>query len=87
MSDITNDQALSRMSELVPILKRAAEAYYAHDEEIMSNYEYDRIAFNAAGGGTIRLKHCNLSNIPKKGAQKQATAKWSQKIEDVVMQD
>ena len=34
---------LKRIRELVPILNRAAQAYYAEDEEIMSNLEYDRL--------------------------------------------
>lgn len=32
-----------RMTELIHILNNAAEAYYAKDEEIMSNYEYDAL--------------------------------------------
>ena len=35
--------ASERMKELVSILRRASEAYYAKDEEIMSNFEYDRL--------------------------------------------
>ncbi|MCM1121279.1 MAG: NAD-dependent DNA ligase LigA [Eubacterium sp.] len=31
------------MKELVSVLNKASEAYYAHDEEIMSNFEYDRL--------------------------------------------
>ena len=31
------------MKELVTVLNRASEAYYAQDSEIMSNYEYDRL--------------------------------------------
>ena len=33
----------SRMRELVDLLNRASKAYYAQDDEIMSNYEYDRL--------------------------------------------
>lgn len=33
----------SRMQELIKLLNRASEAYYARDEEIMSNYEYDAL--------------------------------------------
>ena len=33
----------SRMKELVDLLNRASRAYYAQDEEIMSNFEYDRL--------------------------------------------
>lgn len=32
-----------RMQELIRLLNRASEAYYARDEEIMSNYEYDAL--------------------------------------------
>ncbi len=38
-----NDQTMSRMKELVSVLNRASEAYYAQDTEIMSNFEYDRL--------------------------------------------
>lgn len=34
---------IERMKYLVEILNRAAEAYYAKDQEIMSNFEYDRL--------------------------------------------
>lgn len=34
---------MNRMRELVSILNRASEAYYAQDTEIMSNFEYDRL--------------------------------------------
>lgn len=33
----------ARMKELIELLNQANEAYYARDEEIMSNYEYDRL--------------------------------------------
>ncbi|MCH5249759.1 MAG: NAD-dependent DNA ligase LigA [Lachnospiraceae bacterium] len=34
---------IDRMKELVSLLNRASEAYYAQDTEIMSNFEYDRL--------------------------------------------
>ena len=34
---------LARMQELVEILNKAGKAYYQDAEEIMSNYEYDRL--------------------------------------------
>lgn len=34
---------MERMRELVLLLNRASEAYYAKDEEIISNFEYDRL--------------------------------------------
>lgn len=33
----------TRMQELIKLLNNASEAYYARDEEIMSNYEYDAL--------------------------------------------
>ena len=33
----------ARMKELVDILNEASKAYYAKDEEIMSNFEYDAL--------------------------------------------
>lgn len=33
----------ARMKEIIPILDKAARAYYQQDEEIMSNYEYDEL--------------------------------------------
>ena len=38
-----DEKIRNRMKELVSILNQASEAYYAHDTEIMSNYEYDRL--------------------------------------------
>lgn len=38
-----DDKTLKRMKELVSVLNKASEAYYAQDAEIMSNYEYDRL--------------------------------------------
>ena len=32
-----------RMTELIQVLNKASESYYAKDEEIMSNYEYDAL--------------------------------------------
>ncbi|MCM1266263.1 MAG: NAD-dependent DNA ligase LigA [Bacteroidales bacterium] len=37
------ENQMERMRELVSLLKRASEAYYAKDEEIMSNFEYDKL--------------------------------------------
>ena len=37
------DSNRNRMKELIVLLNRASEAYYAQDSEIMSNYEYDRL--------------------------------------------
>ena len=34
---------IARIKELVDRLNEASKAYYAQDEEIISNYEYDRL--------------------------------------------
>ena len=43
--DVKNEDSadIRRMKELIPILSEAADAYYNKDEEIMSNYEYDKL--------------------------------------------
>lgn len=33
----------SRMKELIPLLNKAAKAYYQEDREIMSNFQYDKL--------------------------------------------
>ena len=35
-----------RMKELVELLNKASKAYYQDAEEIMSNYEYDKLMMN-----------------------------------------
>lgn len=37
------ENKMERMRELVVLLNRASEVYYAKDEEIISNFEYDRL--------------------------------------------
>ena len=37
------EKEMNRMKELISVLNRASEAYYAQDTEIMSNFEYDRL--------------------------------------------
>ncbi len=41
-ADMTENK-MDRMRELVSLLNKASEAYYARDEEIISNFEYDRL--------------------------------------------
>jgi DNA ligase (NAD+) len=38
-----DEKTTSRMKELINILNKASEAYYAKDDEIMSNFEYDKL--------------------------------------------
>ncbi len=37
------ENKMNRMRELVSLLNRASEAYYAKDEEMISNFEYDKL--------------------------------------------
>ncbi len=37
------ENKMDRMRELVSLLSRASQAYYAKDEEIISNFEYDKL--------------------------------------------
>ena len=37
------ESCIERMKELVQMLNAASESYYAKDQEIISNFEYDRL--------------------------------------------
>ena len=37
------EQKKKRMQELVELLNRASKAYYQEADEIMSNFEYDKL--------------------------------------------
>lgn len=65
-----------RMKELVEILNRAGRAYYQEAEEIMSNYEYDRLydelvsledelGITLSDSPTIHVGYEVLSELPK----------------------
>lgn len=41
--NMSKEEKIQRIKELVELLNRASKAYYAQDEEIISNYEYDRL--------------------------------------------
>jgi len=64
------------MQELVELLNRAGRAYYQDAEEIMSNYEYDRLydelqdlerelGITLAGSPTVHVGYEVLSELPK----------------------
>ncbi|MCQ2507989.1 MAG: NAD-dependent DNA ligase LigA [Dorea sp.] len=66
----------ARMAELVEILNRASEAYYQKAEEIMSNYEYDRLydellalekelGITLSNSPTVHVGYEVLSELPK----------------------
>lgn len=67
---------IARIRELVPVLNRAAQAYYAQDAEIMSNLEYDRLydelaaleketGFVLAGSPTVKVGYEAVDFLPK----------------------
>lgn len=67
---------LARMKELISLLNEAAEAYYAQDREIMSNFEYDRLYDELtelekgtgtilAGSPTTRVGYEAVDELPK----------------------
>ncbi len=72
----TNEQKKERMKELVKILSEASYAYYAKDEEIISNYEYDRLYDELealekecdmvlAGSPTMKVGYEAVEELPK----------------------
>ena len=67
---------MERIRELVPILNRAAQAYYAEDVEVMSNLEYDRLydelvaleaetGFVLANSPTVKVGYEAVDFLPK----------------------
>lgn len=71
-----NRQKQDRMQELVNLLNRAGKAYYQQAEEIMSNYEYDRLyeelqnlekelGITLSDSPTVNVGYEVLSELPK----------------------
>lgn len=71
----------TRMKELVEILSEASRAYYAKDEEIMSNYEYDMLydelvkleeetGITLAGSPTVTVGYEAVDELPKEAHEK-----------------
>lgn len=56
------EKEIDRMKELIPVLNRAAKAYYAQDTEIMSNLEYDRLYDELVG--LEKITGVTLANSP-----------------------
>ncbi len=74
--DDSRDKKIERIKELVPVLSRAAMAYYAEDREIMSNLEYDRLydelvmleketGLVMAGSPTVKVGYEAVDFLPK----------------------
>ena len=75
------DQKKLRMQELVELLNRASKAYYQEANEIMSNFEYDKLydellelekelGFTMASSPTINVGYEVLSELPKERHEK-----------------
>lgn len=73
---VNKEQKNERMKELVKILSEASYAYYAKDEEIISNYEYDRLYDELealekecdmilAGSPTLKVGYEAVEELPK----------------------
>ncbi len=67
---------MERMRELVSLLNRASEAYYAKDEEMISNFEYDKLydeltaletelGVTLADSPTVRVGYEAVEELPK----------------------
>lgn len=67
---------IKRMKELIPVLQKAAKAYYQEDREIMSNFEYDKLydeletleketGVTLAGSPTVSVGYEALEELPK----------------------
>ena len=70
------EEKILRMKELVPMLSRAARAYYQESREIMSNYDYDQLYDELlqleketgtilSGSPTQKVGYEVLSELPK----------------------
>ncbi len=73
---MNKEQKIERMKELVKILSKASYAYYAKDEEIISNFEYDRLYDELealekecdmvlAGSPTLKVGYEAVDELPK----------------------
>ena len=71
-----NGQKQARMQELVKLLNQASKAYYQDAEEIMSNYEYDKLydellqlenelGITLSNSPTVNVGYEVLSKLPK----------------------
>lgn len=74
--DMTREQALARIQELIDVLNAASKAYYDDASEIMTNYEYDRMydelealeketGIVMAGSPTVNVGYTVKSELPK----------------------
>lgn len=71
-----SDQKIERIKELVSTLNCASEIYYAQDNEIMTNYEYDKLydelvsleeetGYVLANSPTVNVGYSSVEELPK----------------------
>ncbi|SCY44950.1 DNA ligase (NAD+) [Lachnospiraceae bacterium XBB2008] len=76
-----NESQKNRIRELVTTLNCASEKYYAQDDEIMSNYEYDRLydelvsletetGYVLANSPTVNVGYESVDELPKEKHEK-----------------
>ena len=76
-----NESQKKRIQELVTTLNCASEKYYAQDDEIMSNYEYDRLydelvsletetGYVLANSPTVNVGYESVDELPKERHEK-----------------
>ena len=76
MKQTENEQDIKRMKELVETLNEAARVYYQGQDEIMSNYEYDKLydelgkleertGIVMSASPTIHVGYETISELPK----------------------
>ncbi|MCR5509529.1 MAG: NAD-dependent DNA ligase LigA [Lachnospiraceae bacterium] len=76
-----NEAQKNRIRELVTTLNCASEKYYAQDDEIMSNYEYDRLydelvsletetGYVLANSPTVNVGYESVDELPKERHEK-----------------
>ena len=75
------EQKKLRMQELVELLNRASRVYYQEANEIMSNFEYDKLydellelekelRYRMASSPTVKVGYEVLSELPKERHEK-----------------
>lgn len=81
VEEMKMEQKKKRMQELVELLNRASKAYYQEADEIMSNFEYDKLydellelekelGITMANSPTVNVGYEVLSELPKERHEK-----------------
>ena len=76
MKSVGKEQDITRMKELVSILNKASRVYYQGQDEMMSNYEYDKLydelcaledrtGITMSASPTVHVGYETISELPK----------------------